>query len=303
MTPSPPSRSNPRIPRSKKVKISSPPENVQIQYKVKLPDTHGTMTVPRHTPLPEITQLSPIRSLHASFQGDIDVSPAHSACSNTEVTISTSLTGIAAQIQENVTAALVAEYNDTLERRIEERIKENNKVFQSSLENVQQSANARIDSRVSSLEERASNLEDWKISGFRGSSFEEYARRLEKKNAFINRQSQYASMRAIEDWCIDRMRRVLGKTADGMNNSAVINLFLQKYELPFSFNTAHLSALYHSRDRKTANSLIHITPEDTEEVSLMWESLTDSLDNADVIKYQALMEFGSGLITCKYRGD
>jgi len=168
MTPSPPSRSNRRIPKTKKVRPSSPPENVQIRYKVKLPETHGTVMVPRHTPLPELSHLSPIRSLQESFPGNIDVSPAHSACSNTEISISTTLIAMAAQIQENVIDALRSEYNATLERRIHEGIQENNRLLQ----NHQQSANANVDTRFTSLEERTSKLEEWKIAGFGGSTFE-----------------------------------------------------------------------------------------------------------------------------------
>jgi rRNA maturation endonuclease Nob1 len=89
--------------KSKKKKSNFPPKHganapdtpssasqVEVKHRLDLVDTHSISTVPRLTPAPELQNLSPAQAMQASFGGNIVVSPAKSATSETEVRVESS---------------------------------------------------------------------------------------------------------------------------------------------------------------------------------------------------------------------
>jgi len=61
------------------------PDNARIKYQVRLPDTIERTIVQRHTPIPDLQQVTPIKTLAEAFGGEVEVSPERSACSETDV--------------------------------------------------------------------------------------------------------------------------------------------------------------------------------------------------------------------------
>ena len=119
-----------------------------------------------------------------------------------------------------------------------------------------------------------------------------------RKTAFMQRQTRFTSIRAIEDWCIQRMRKAVGKDADDMNNSEVTDWFLRD----FKCTNPYLKDFYKSADRRIANDLIYFHPDDDENVQRMRNSLAESLDNEEAAKYKRLLDFGRGREAIHYRG-
>lgn len=101
----------------------SPPERksdgcVEVKHRLDLTDTHSQSVVPHHTPIATLESLPAVTSLHEVFGGSIDISPARSASSDTEVRVIHSLQELVSQIASDVCAEVKGE----VERAVEERL-------------------------------------------------------------------------------------------------------------------------------------------------------------------------------------
>ena len=107
-TPSPRERKT----RRPKPEEQIPPENVAI---FKFPDAEGTLTVPRHAPVEETKRLPEIDSLATNVGGTINVSPAKSACSETEVRVETNIGELIRQMKIEIKEEMAKEIRKCLE--------------------------------------------------------------------------------------------------------------------------------------------------------------------------------------------
>ena len=101
----------------------SPPERksdgcVKVKHRLDLTDTHSQSVVPRHTPIAILESLPAVTNLQEVFGGSIDVSPARSANSDTEVRVTHSLQELVSQI----TLAVRAEVKGEVEHAVEEKL-------------------------------------------------------------------------------------------------------------------------------------------------------------------------------------
>ena len=89
---------------------------------------------------------------------------------------------------------------------------------------------------------------------------------------FVSLQSQNASQRSIEDWCLDHMRQIMYNYTN-LNHGELVEQFLQNYIL-LAVETCHLVSLKNSMTRKNAVHTIHVDSEDEQIlVKIMWISL------------------------------
>jgi len=100
----------------------SPPERksdgcVKVKHRLDLTDTHSQSVVPRHTPIATLESLPAVTNLQEVFGGSIDVSPAKSANSDTEVRVTHNLQELVSQI-----TAVRAEVKGEVERAVEEKL-------------------------------------------------------------------------------------------------------------------------------------------------------------------------------------
>jgi hypothetical protein len=103
-TPSPPER--------------KPDDSVNIKHRLDLRDTHSVSVVPRHTPIDTLESLPAVTDLQEVFGGSIDISPARSATSDTEVRVTHSLQELVSQI----TQAVRAEVKGEVQRAVDEKL-------------------------------------------------------------------------------------------------------------------------------------------------------------------------------------
>jgi hypothetical protein len=205
---------------------------------VKFPETEGTKFVPRHTPAAQLAEIPEIKELADGFGGNINISPARSACTETEIRVETSFMDLV--------------------RRMKTEIKDE------------------IQSHMA----------------------ETYS--TKRENEYVVLVAKYASIRSIEDWCLDRMKRIAKIKRDAPHKQTVEE-FLKSYNA-IDVPKEYLLSLKSSAARDITIDFIHVNPSDDELVNSLWTSLKCQLSEDDVQKYKALMEFGRGYTHVRYLG-
>ena len=277
--------------RHKKTKNNSSPssspavENVKIKYQVQFPDFVGSELVARHNPIEESKQLPAVESLASDFTRDVEVSPAKSGCSDTAINVQANMLGLVARVK----AELQAEFDQRMEANVAAAIHS----FAARTTGLE-ATTTRLEAGL------VTELDTWRTVGFGGTSFDERERSATRKLEFIRLQSQYASMRSIEDWCLDRMRSIMG-VSDNVTHAVLVQQFLDNY-IPLDCDISYLASLKHSEVRDEASRMIHISSRNDYEVNVMWEALKDCLSNDDAKKYKSLIKFGRGITKVRYRG-
>ena len=107
------------------------------------------------------------------------------------------------------------------------------------------------------LDELHQSQEEFKTAMFGGVSFHEYHKRREKKIEFIQHQSESASRRSIENWCLARMRRLTNLTSD-VSHADIVNTFLGTYVV-LNMKPEYLKSLKNSEVREMASKSLHIS--------------------------------------------
>jgi hypothetical protein len=116
-TPTPPPRRH-YTHRGKIPRANSPKEDcVAVYYRVKFPQTEGTKCVPRHTPAEELVEIPEVKELTNNSGGNIFVSPAKSATSETEIRIETSITDLMERMKTEIKTELEEKYLTEMEAR------------------------------------------------------------------------------------------------------------------------------------------------------------------------------------------
>ena len=139
--------------------------------------------------------------------------------------------------------------------------------------------------------------EEFKTTAFGGVSFDEYQKRQEKKFEFIKHQSESASLRSIEDWCLTRMRRITNLTSN-VSHADIVDAFLSSY-VALNMEPEYLKSLKNSEAREMTSKSLHISYSDQKVVDIMWDALVERLTDDEAKKYKALMMFGMGKIQVK----
>jgi hypothetical protein len=119
------------------------------------------------------------------------------------------------------------------------------------------------------------------------------------ESAFVLHSEKYASLRNVEDWALNRIKRV-AKLPSEMPHRDTIDFFLRNYEAP-GVPKEYLLSLRHSSVRQIAIDF-HVSPDDADAVDIMWNSLSRMLTTEQRDKYRALMQFGRGLTSVQYVG-
>jgi hypothetical protein len=287
-TPSPPSRNKPLLQSTQNRKRPPPSENVTITYQVRLPDTAGRTVVKRHTPIPDIAKCSPIKNLAESFGAAVEVSPARSACSETDVHINTDLQSLISFAKTELRSESQVPLNNAYERirDLERRVR--------ACESVEQRTSA-LETDAKRQAQGAEDIEMWKIVGLGGTSFEEWNRKTKRQTEFVNRIATSACMRSVEDWCFQRMRKVMGlKESEILTHEALVDQFLSKY-IPVSCEPSHLLSLKSTADRRSLNATIHLSRYNEEDIKLIRDTMCEALSNEDAARFLALLDFGRGI--------
>jgi hypothetical protein len=132
--------------------LSSPAvENVKIKYQIQFPDSVGSELIARRTPIRDLKRLPAVESLASDFNGDVEVSPAKSACTDTEINVQTNMLGLVARVK----AELHAEFDQQMEMKVQP------------------------------LAARTTELETWRNAGFGGTSFDKWEQSAARKLEFI----------------------------------------------------------------------------------------------------------------------
>lgn len=86
--------------------------------------------------------------------------------------------------------------------------------------------------------------------------------------AYVQYVAKHASLRSIEDWCLDRMKRVMSLSQNTSHRNTV-EKFLRKYD------TAEVPArsLKASVVREESVMAIHLNPDNESGIREMWKSL------------------------------
>jgi hypothetical protein len=120
------------------------------------------------------------------------------------------------------------------------------------------------------------------------------------ESSFMLHCAKYASLRSVEDWALNRIKRV-AKLPSELPHRETIDFFLRNYEAP-GVPKEYLLSLRHSSVRQTAIDYVHMSPDDADAVDSMWNSLSRMLTTEERDKYRALMQFGRGLTSVRYVG-
>jgi DNA-directed RNA polymerase subunit F len=112
--------------------------------------------------------------------------------------------------------------------------------------------------------------------------------------------AKYASLRSIEDWCLNRMKTIAGLPAQSTHRETVES-FLKSYK-PIDTPTEYIKSLKSSSVRALAVDAIHVKPEDEDNVRRMWSSLETQLSEDEIKKYKALLDFGRGVSRVRFIG-
>ena len=120
------------------------------------------------------------------------------------------------------------------------------------------------------------------------------------ESSFMLRCGKYASLRSVEDWALNRIKR-LAKLPSATPHRETIDFFLRNYEA-LGVPKEYLLSLRHSSVRQTAVNYVHMSPDDADAVDSMWNSLSRMLTTEERDKYRALLQFGRGLTSVRYVG-
>lgn len=214
---------------------------MNIRHQVAFEDTQGTSNVARHTPIEELKELPPIHALKEAVNSEnVKVSPARSACAETEVTV---------QIK----------YKQIL----------------------------------------------WKAKQDLREEFEERIRVLEQEKAekkaveLSNKISTAAGIRLVEDWAVEKMRKIQGLSSSTPRNETIAG-FMEHYTVD-NFPMSTLRDLVNSSPRLLANDLLHLSIERKDEAEEVWRMLKELLSAEEIAKYKVLHEFAMGSCVVHYK--
>jgi hypothetical protein len=103
------------------------------------------------------------------------------------------------------------------------------------------------------------------------------------------------AMRNIEDWVIKRIKSKLGmKQDDEVSHADVVEEFIATYRFG-GVTTSDLKSVADSEERKTANSIIHISyPDQIDTLRTAWKYVRPVLTDDEALKYGRLMKFVEG---------
>ena len=198
-TPSPPSRNKPLLQSKQDRKRPALPENVTITCQAPSPDTAGRTVVNKNL----------VESLGAT----VEVSPARSACSETDVHINTDFQSLISLAKTELRSEFQGHLNNVYERikdleQSTARIKD----LEQRTERIKD-----LEQRTSALEmdgkhqvQRVDGIETGITVGLGVTSFEEWNRKMKRQTEFVNRIAISTCMRSVEDLCFRRMRKVIG---------------------------------------------------------------------------------------------
>ena len=98
------------------------------------------------------------------------------------------------------------------------------------------------------IAQRVNDIEAWKTVGLGVPSFEKWNRKSKQQTEFANRIAMSVCMRSVEDWCFQRMRRVIGlKESEILVHETLVDLFPLKH-ISLSCERSHLLSLKSSAE-------------------------------------------------------
>lgn len=91
-------------------------ESVQVSHPLSFPDSKGSTEVQRHLPITQLREITPVCELAAAVGSqEIHVSPARSACTDTEVTVNVSFASIIAKAREDLRAEMESKFGKVVQ--------------------------------------------------------------------------------------------------------------------------------------------------------------------------------------------
>ena len=296
-TPCPQPRNSKKRFQKEKDKGKPQLDRVRIEYQVGLPDTTSTNLVDCHTPIP-LLELSPVKQLKEDLSAEIEVSPARSACSEITIAVNTRWVSLLSKVKNE----LKEEY-DMQVSQVYTRIMdlENKMAFASTALGANFQRTSDLEEWRTKQTKQTNDLDRWRMVGFDGTSWEEWNRRNSRKTEITSRITKAVCLRSIEDWCIKRMRVIMRLKPKELSHAALVDKFLASY-LPVNFDVTYLLSLKDADDRDSLNDIIHISPNDDDDVNLIWDTLREGLSNEDAAKFKSLIEFGRSRTEVRFRG-
>ena len=92
-----------------------------------------------------------------------------------------------------------------------------------------------------------------------------------------------------------------GLESQELIHAALIDKFLASYH-SVHFDVKYLSSLKDADDRDPLNDVIHISPDDDDDVDIIWDTLREGLSNEDSAKFKPLIEFGRSRTEVGFNG-
>lgn len=76
---------------------------ISVKHYVSLTDTHGSTLVRRHTPVPDLREMTPVEELRQTIGStNVTISPAKSACSETQIKVETDIGTLMARMKQEL---------------------------------------------------------------------------------------------------------------------------------------------------------------------------------------------------------
>ena len=128
-------------------------------------------------------------------------------------------------------------------------------------------------------------------------SLEETRQELRKKgekgrnNLFLEDIGLSVAKRCIEDYCLERIRRIMGLPSDSGFAETIFPFLLNYDTAPVP---AHeIKQIAQLSDREHWNSTIHIKPDNEHEINRMWQFVKSKItDQEEINTWKRLLEFG-----------
>ena len=95
---------------------------VEVRYQVKFPDTYGSAFLEKHTPVNDLRELTPLKSLTETFGVIIHVSPARSATSNAVANIKASIMALVSRIRKDLEDERTKKLTNNIQKQFDAKL-------------------------------------------------------------------------------------------------------------------------------------------------------------------------------------
>jgi hypothetical protein len=113
----------------------------------------------------------------------------------------------------------------------------------------------------------------------------------ERNNFFLDGIGLSVAKRCIEDYCLERIRRIMGLPSDSGFGETIFP-FLLNYDTGPLVPAHDIKKIAQSSDREHWNSTTHIKPDNEHEINRMWHFVKSKItDQEEINTWKRLLEF------------